>query len=589
MILLPYLAVTAPVLFAGLSQGQIFKKSTETDLTNAPLTSESITIPEDYYLSFNIRPILPLSSSPANVLHVASSGDPSRMPAVFLTGDRLKFVLSKEASGWTNQPNVSLPLNGVTRVGLTARGRSYTIHYNSTVVATGITPGARPKGPASFYMPDPWSDRASAKVSNLEFHELFVNESPYEYNVTKKAVPVPTSMPTRFYISFLMKPYETSEPWTNVIHYTALNSNCETDCTASQRMPAFWMIPGSSKLQISLGSNTDPDYSVTSATLPLLSFTRVALVGEEERTVKLYLNGTLGGTFTLPSDRVNGSTNFYVSNPWYSPAKAILQDYSLQSWTSNSPVTDAQIVREVYSSLSPLAANIPSNGCLIPGVTCTASGQVTAIDWADASLTGPIPSLIGRLTSLKTLNLNANPELSGQIPLAIGNLVALESLYLLGVGKLSGVLPSTLCNLKNLKNLEITDTTISSQIPFCLGTLTRLQTLVLSDNQLTGSIPSSLGGLSSLLTLSIENNKLEGGIPATLGNIKSLLSLELQLNQLSGPIPSSLGSLVNLETIRLESNSLTSIPDSLLSLTRVKDGKIYPNPITGAVPSLSWA
>jgi hypothetical protein len=73
---------------------------------------------------------------------------------------------------------------------------------------------------------------------------------------------------------------------------------------------------------------------------------------------------------------------------------------------------------------------------------------------------------------------------------------------------------------------------------------------------------------------------LKNSLPSEIGELTGLQSLEFQFNELSGPIPSSLGNLSNLTTLLLFENGLTGYPSSLLSLTKLKNGKIFPNPMS---------
>ncbi len=86
------------------------------------------------------------------------------------------------------------------------------------------------------------------------------------------------------------------------------------------------------------------------------------------------------------------------------------------------------------------------------GITIEDS-RVTELYLRDADLLGEIPSELGNLTNLGTLNLGFN-SLSGEIPSELGDLANLRYLNL-EFNRLSGEIPSELGNLDNLAILHI--------------------------------------------------------------------------------------------------------------------------------------
>jgi hypothetical protein len=111
------------------------------------------------------------------------------------------------------------------------------------------------------------------------------------------------------------------------------------------------------------------------------------------------------------------------------------------------------------------------NGCTIPGVFMS-NGDVIRINWSNKGLDRTISTYLGRLTSLRILNLAEN-ELTGSIPKELGNLRNLDQLY--------------------LRNNKLT-----GSIPPQIGNLDRLTWLFAQHNQLSGPIPSELGKNFSL-------------------------------------------------------------------------------------------
>jgi Leucine-rich repeat (LRR) protein len=217
------------------------------------------------------------------------------------------------------------------------------------------------------------------------------------------------------------------------------------------------------------------------------------------------------------------------------------------------------------------------------GITVTGT-RVTGLYLDDNNLIGTIPSSIGNLVKLTSIDLGFN-QLSGSIPSSIGNLVNLQYLYL-HFNQLIGSIPSSIGNLVNLRELWLYVNQLIGSIPSSIGNLVNLQYLELEVNKLSGSIPSSIGNLVNLHDLQLNNNQLSGSIPSSIGNLVNLQYLELYANQLIGSIPSSIGNLVNLRLLWLHNNQLSgSIPSSIGNLVNLQVLYLYINQLSGSIPS----
>jgi len=221
--------------------------------------------------------------------------------------------------------------------------------------------------------------------------------------------------------------------------------------------------------------------------------------------------------------------------------------------------------------------------CAWQGVTC-AGAQVTILWLNNNNLVGAIPTEIGNLTNLTTLNLGSN-ALSGPIPSSIGLLTNLANLYL-GSNALSGPIPSSIDGLTNLTYLALADNALSGPIPSQIGLLTGLTYLGLANNNLSGPIPSEIGLLTNLTNLNLFNNDLSGAIPTEIGNLTGLTYLGLHRNALSGTIPSQIGLLTGLTGLFLGNNQLSGpIPSQIGLLTNLTNLFLSDNVLSGEIPS----
>jgi gliding motility-associated-like protein len=209
---------------------------------------------------------------------------------------------------------------------------------------------------------------------------------------------------------------------------------------------------------------------------------------------------------------------------------------------------------------------------------------LTSLDLAYNKINGSLPGQLGNLPNLTFMNISNN-QLSGSIPTSLGNLSNLTVL-LLNNNQLAGNIPAQLGHLTKLTQIDFTSNSLSGSIPPQLGSLINLTQLLLQKNQLSGTIPPELSSLSNLVTLSLTENQLTGSIPALLGNMGNLNELNLTLNQLSGNIPPQLGNLVNLQFLRLDRNQLRgAVPNELGNLSKLQVLLLYNNQLSGVIPA----
>ena len=131
------------------------------------------------------------------------------------------------------------------------------------------------------------------------------------------------------------------------------------------------------------------------------------------------------------------------------------------------------------------------------GVTLGGSPlRVRGLRLSGRGLTGEVPSELGKLTALLTLNLSYN-DLEGGIPAEFGALADLQYLYL-HHNQLTGAISAVLGGLADLRHLILNDNDLTGDIPRELGDLRNLEYLYLDDNGLDGCIPRALIGNSDL-------------------------------------------------------------------------------------------
>jgi Leucine Rich repeats (2 copies)/Leucine rich repeat len=159
-----------------------------------------------------------------------------------------------------------------------------------------------------------------------------------------------------------------------------------------------------------------------------------------------------------------------------------------------------------------------------------------ANDVMTGGLVGTLPSQIGLLTNLQTLDFALN-RLTGSLPTQIGQLTNLSSLVVAQNNLRS--LPSQIGQLTTLQSLDLSYNELSGYLISQIGQLTNLQDLDLFYNDMSGSLPSQIGQMTSLIFLSVSDNALSGSLPSQIGKLTNLQYLYLSGNKFIGTVPDS--------------------------------------------------
>jgi hypothetical protein len=78
---------------------------------------------------------------------------------------------------------------------------------------------------------------------------------------------------------------------------------------------------------------------------------------------------------------------------------------------------------------------------------------------------------------------------------------------------LTGIIPSEMGELSQLRSLNLSNNFLTGPIPNSFQNLKNVESLDLSHNKLSGGIPYELVGLTSLSTFSVAYNNLSGRVP----------------------------------------------------------------------------
>lgn len=199
-------------------------------------------------------------------------------------------------------------------------------------------------------------------------------------------------------------------------------------------------------------------------------------------------------------------------------------------------------------------------------------GELVDIDFdGNQFISGTIPSSLGTLNQLETLDLDNN-ILAGTIPDELYDANQLKALDL-DSNNLGGTLSPRFSDLSELQILFLDQNEFQGTLPPEMGSMDQLRFLTLDDNNLVGSVPESWSGMNDLRVFMINNNDgIDGTVPSFFGDIAGLQLLSFFNTNVSGTIPSELGQLTGLRNLFLHLTDLTgTMPQEICDLVKVDD------------------
>ncbi|KAF2933492.1 receptor-like protein 7 [Oryza sativa Japonica Group] len=222
----------------------------------------------------------------------------------------------------------------------------------------------------------------------------------------------------------------------------------------------------------------------------------------------------------------------------------------------------------------------------------SSGSALTELLCSNTNLSGPIPSSVSNLKSLKNLGVAAAGDShQEELPSSIGELRSLTSLQLSGSG-IVGEMPSWVANLTSLETLQFSNCGLSGQLPSFIGNLKNLSTLKLYACNFSGQVPPHLFNLTNLEVINLHSNGFIGTIElSSFFKLPNLSILNLSNNELSvqvGEHNSSWESIDNFDTLCLASCNISKLPHTLRHMQSVQVLDLSSNHIHGTIPQWAW-
>jgi Leucine-rich repeat (LRR) protein len=289
----------------------------------------------------------------------------------------------------------------------------------------------------------------------------------------------------------------------------------------------------------------------------------------------------------LQPESVGVSTCFGdISQSAYEGLQALYTSMAGEYWKWDSFLTTSTVWTFPSNLSAPCVNRWQGLNCSQNDDT-TPSCVVVGLNLDAMNLTGQIPTEIGNLDNMRTLDLSSN-WISGSIPDQIELLTKLTSIELAS-NKISGVIPDALGRLSALVRVSLDDNYLTGRLPTEIALLSNLESFSAFANRINGTLPSEIGSLLRLATFNVEDNRLFREIPSELGLCTSLQTLILSGNYLWGTIPAELFNASRIDALLLNNNYLTGAIHSQVSkLAHVRQLWLQGNFLSGALSSVSW-
>lgn len=324
--------------------------------------ASNLQMTQDFILSMDITPNGTVGSY-ASIIHFTTGPDccdlGQRAPGLwFAPGTIDTFALHighSNDGGWACRPSgMPFAVGKTSNLKIECRGQNITVTVDDKVYKY-THDGYRYSGKIkTIYGSDPWYPPANCSVENvclqtlgnsIETFSCATSLLPRSYTPTQGDATVKNlTMAQDYKLEFDITPSAIvtdtrSGGWGSIIHFTANNADWGM---LGSRTPAIWFVPGSLNLHVRIGDSTDHNWGFDSQPGCAIGLkTHVSLECKGSNIILKVGPNTF--TAKQPTYRYSGPVTVYASDPWYPPAKAVVENLCLVTYGNSTSVGPAWI------------------------------------------------------------------------------------------------------------------------------------------------------------------------------------------------------------------------------------------------------
>ncbi|KAL6305148.1 hypothetical protein BKA93DRAFT_731519 [Sparassis latifolia] len=239
-------------------------------------------------------------------------------------------------------------------------------------------------------------------------------------------------------------------------------------------------------------------------------------------------------------------------------------------------------LRSIFDTTDSAGQSLLANGswvqnvqfCAWTGVSCDGSGRVSSLQLTFPSVPAALPSEIGGLTGLQSLQITGDTTTpAGSLPSSFTSLTALSTLNFESTA-ISALPDNLFSSLKKVTTITLVrNRNMGSVLPSSVTGLS-LQNLVVNQQSLTNPLSSLFSSSfirSSIQLIDLSSTSLSGSIPSSISSLSSLVELHLDNNNLTNPIPATFPPKLQLLTLSNNTGLTGSVTGSFCSLTALQE------------------
>ncbi|XP_066913880.1 uncharacterized protein [Clytia hemisphaerica] len=296
-----------------------------------------------YTLKFNIKPYGFITKKYASIFHATTGGNVrvygDRTPGIWFLPNTTRLHICSAIGGNKNKCFNTAQLDEDKSYNIVVRQvQKWNLKYYFQVFLNGRKIvdklNTKPKvfKNVQLWNGDKWYRPAQACISKISFRNI--KHRAFRRPIKNKAVLRKKTLLRGWTLTMHIKPNGTIPGWSNILHAT-IGQNGKR---YGDRTPGVWFISKTNKLHICSAVNGQSNHCFNSKPLPKNKYNKVIIRQVQKKVpnnflkyfYEIFINGKRVKSIINNKPKVFKNVTYYISDPWYNPAKAILRSLDLK-------------------------------------------------------------------------------------------------------------------------------------------------------------------------------------------------------------------------------------------------------------------